>query len=104
MRVRGICAHCRACATQVVIVLVHVASLKPRSAPNVTSRRISLNRAINEKKVEIGFARLKIGLNVMASDILADARLARMVGTHWPGCSRSAQLHGRPISRAIARN
>ena len=30
-----------------------------------------------------------IGLTVMASDVLADAPLARMVGMHWPGCSDS---------------
>jgi hypothetical protein len=29
-----------------------------------------------------------LGLTEMAGDVLADARVARMVGTHWPGCSR----------------
>ena len=27
-----------------------------------------------------------LGLTTMASDVLADARTAKMVVTHWPGC------------------
>ncbi|MBV8110701.1 MAG: transposase [Hyphomicrobiales bacterium] len=40
-----------------------------------------------------------IGLTVMASNVLADARTARMVGTHLPGCSGSRYLVALQVMR-----
>jgi hypothetical protein len=40
-----------------------------------------------------------IGLTVMASDVLADARAGRMVGMHWPGSSDSRYLVALPDTR-----
>ena len=39
-----------------------------------------------------------LGLTAMVSDFLADA-LARMVGTHWPGCSGNRYLVALPATR-----
>ena len=40
-----------------------------------------------------------LGLTEIAGDVLADARMARMVGTHWPGCSGSRYLVALPDTR-----
>ena len=40
-----------------------------------------------------------LGLTAMASDVLADARTGRMVGTHWPGCSGNRYLVALPATR-----
>jgi len=40
-----------------------------------------------------------LGLTEMAGDVLSTHAVARMVGTHWPGCSGSRYLVALPDTR-----
>jgi hypothetical protein len=40
-----------------------------------------------------------LGLSAVASDVLADARTGKNVGTHWSGCSGSRYLVALPDTK-----